>query len=298
MIPNTSGHSEQRSSAVIIQGPAGPLCVGNDQPITFFLGMNVLESAAVIEECCAVISRIDHVLRSRSGRSRVVFKASFDKANRSSIHSARGPGFEEGISILKEIRSRWNLPILTDIHEPSQAKRVAEVADLIQIPAFLCRQTDLLQAACETGTPLHIKKMQMMAPEEMGAVLKKCAHFGQDQVILCERGTQFGYGQLIVDPLSFPLLKTFGAPVSFDVTHALQQPGKGSLTKVCAGGRGEWTLPLATAGVSQGIAALFIECHPDPPNALCDGACATPLSELECLVQKMLLLDQWIKSME
>lgn len=267
-----------------------PICIANDQPLTFIVGMNVLEDEKTVEKCLKEIKRVF-----RNYANPVIFKASFDKANRSSHLSHRGPGLEEGLARLSHIKKQFDLGILTDVHEVKQVQKVAEVADIIQIPAFLCRQTDLLYETCQVGRPLHIKKMQMLAPHEMQAIIDKCGVFGQDQVILCERGTSFGYGNLVVDPLSFSQLKSLGVPVSFDVTHSLQKPGVGSIDRVQAGGRSEFTLPLAIAGVSQSIAALFLECHPQPSQAWCDGACALPLSSLELVISKLVALDLFIK---
>lgn len=279
-------------SDIHFQGPDQQvISIANELPITFFVGMNVLEDEAIVQQCVEEIIKIF-----RGSDHQVVFKASFDKANRSSVDSPRGPGLIEGLNRLDFIKKHYALPIMTDIHEPHQANPVAEVADIIQIPAFLCRQTDLLLAACRTKKPLHIKKMQMLAPYEMQGVLKKCRQFDHHQVILCERGTSFGYGNLVVDPLSFTQLKSLGAPVSFDVTHSLQLPGIGSGKRIQAGGRSQYTLPLALAGVSQGISAIFIECHPQPEQAWCDGACALPLSSLELVVSQIGALDRFVKS--
>lgn len=280
-----------KGSEVKVAGPQGEFSIGHDRPLTLMLGMNVIEDEETVFSCAEEISRI-----AKKYHCSVIFKASFDKANRSSIHSARGPGLEEGLARLSEIRERFQLPIMTDIHTEVQAHRVANCVDLLQIPAFLCRQTDLLQAACETQKPIHIKKMQLQAPHELKAIVEKCYHFGQDQLILCERGTMFGYGQLIVDPLSFVQLKMHQRPVSFDVTHALQLPGLGDPERVSSGGRSELLFSLASAGVSQGIAALFLECHPNPKLAWCDGACALPLSSLDWFVEHMLKLDQFVKA--
>jgi len=280
-------HTALRSSCTT-EVRVGAVTLGQSRPLSLIAGVNVLESHAlhlrVAERLVQVCSDLSMPL---------IFKASFDKANRSSYHSYRGPGLEEGLRELEALKRRFGFPVLTDIHEPSQAQPVAEVVDCLQIPAFLIRQTDLIRAACETDRPLHLKKMQCMAPREMGRVLDKCLAFGKREVILCERGTLFGYHNLVVDPLSFPALKSFGSPVSFDVTHALQQPGAlGEAT----GGRGPLTAELMTTGVSQGIAALFLELHPDPSSALCDGPCALRLSELEALLKRAHSLDQWAKS--
>lgn len=282
------------TESVHINGPKGELVISNQSPLTFIVGMNVLETEAVVEEC---LNNIQNTFSAT--HAQVIFKASFDKANRSSHLSARGPGLTEGLMRLRYIRERYGYPILTDIHHHEQVPVVAEVADILQIPAFLCRQTDLIHAACDSTKPLHIKKMQMMAPHELKAIIDKCSYFGQEQVILCERGTMFGYGQLIVDPLSFTQLKHFGKPVSFDVTHALQLPGAGgqqNLGPVRAGGRAEYTLPLAYAAVSQGISAIFIECHPQPEQAWCDGACALPLSSLDYVATHLIELDHFVKT--
>ena len=202
----------------------------------------------------------------------------------------------EGLRILADIKESLQLPILTDIHEPYQAAPVAEVADIIQIPAFLCRQTDLLRAAAQTNRPLHIKKMQMMAPRELRHTVEKCRALGcTAQILLCERGTLFGYHNLVVDPLAFHQLKTLNCPVTFDVTHALQLPGAGQTSTL---GRSELAPQLMRAGVVQGISALFVECHPEPQKAKCDGPCATPLSELKKLLSEAKALDDFIKSQD
>lgn len=207
-----------------------------------------------------------------------IFKASFDKANRTSIHSYRGPGLEKGLEILAAIREELGVPILTDIHEPSQANPVSEVVDILQIPAFLCRQTDLLVAAAETGKPLNVKKAQFLAPEKMASVVEKCREAGNDKVILCERGTSFGYNQLVVDMRSLPLMRAMGCPVMFDATHSVQMPGAAGST---TGGDRRFVLPLARAAVATGIDALFLETHPDPDKAMSDGPNMVPLDLME-----------------
>ena len=280
-----------KSMEVLVQGPSSDLLISNQRPITFMLGLNVLEEEPIIEACLDEINRVFNKYEAQ-----VIFKASFDKANRSSYSSPRGPGLKDGLKRLSYIRSHYRYPILTDIHTEDQAKHVATVADLIQIPAFLCRQTDLIQAAAETHKPLHIKKMQMLAPYEMKAVIEKCNSFGNEQVILCERGTSFGYGRLVLDPLSLAEMKTFEVPISLDVSHALQLPGVGDANVVRAGGRASYTLALAYAGISQGISSIFIECHPQPDKAWCDGACALPLSLLDYVVEHIIKLDQFVKA--
>ncbi|MCB9762991.1 MAG: 3-deoxy-8-phosphooctulonate synthase [Alphaproteobacteria bacterium] len=262
--------------------------VGDHLPMALFGGLNVLESRDLA-------LRVAETLAAHAARLGMpyVFKASWDKANRSSHTSFRGPGLDEGLRWLDDVRAQVGVPVLTDLHAPAQAAAVAQVAALVQIPAFLVRQTDLIAAAAATGRPLHLKKMQLMAPAEMANVRDKCRALGAEQLILCERGTMFGYHNLVVDPLSFVQLRALGCPVSFDVTHSLQQPGGlGASTA----GRGQYVEPLAMAGVSQGLAALFLEVHPDPARALCDGPCATPLDRVGSLLERLAALDQHVKS--
>ncbi|MEQ8954898.1 MAG: 3-deoxy-8-phosphooctulonate synthase, partial [Gammaproteobacteria bacterium] len=222
-----------------------------------------------------------------------IFKASFDKANRSSIDSFRGPGLERGLKWLAEVKTQFDVPVITDIHEPGQAAAAAEVVDLLQLPAFLSRQTDLVTAMAATGKPVNIKKAQFLAPQEMGHILKKFEQAGNQELMLCERGSSFGYNNLIVDMLGFATLKQFGYPVLFDVTHALQIPGG---LASAADGRRAQVYDLARAGVTQGLAGLFLEAHPDPDKALCDGPCALPLSKLHDFLARVQELDQLIKS--
>ncbi len=274
-------------TALSREARVGGVRLGNHLPLALIGGLNVLDReelnlrvAETLAEACARVG------------VPLIFKASFDKANRSSHLSARGPGLERGLEQLAALKRLLGVPLLTDIHAPEQAAPAAEVVDCLQIPAFLVRQTDLLAAACATGRPLHLKKMQCMAPGEMRAVASKCEALGAREVLLCERGTLFGYNNLVVDPLSFSHLKELGPPVTFDVTHALQQPGAlGAST----GGRGHLTGPLMAAGVSQGIAALFLEVHPEPREALCDGPCALRLEEAEGLLRRARALDEWAK---
>ena len=266
----------------------GSIPLGNHLPLSLIAGLNVLEHSEINHQVASTLVGL-----CRSLDLPLIFKASFDKANRSGVSSPRGPGLEKGVKILENLKKEYGFPIITDLHEPWQAKELAPYVDCIQIPAFLCRQTDLIQAACQVERPLHIKKMQMMAPAEMQSILNKCLTFGQDQIMLCERGTLFGYNNLIVDPLSIPIMKQWNIPLSFDVSHALQQPGKlGNRT----GGRSKWTEALARSIVSQGIAALFIETHPSPQSALCDGPCAWPLSKMKDLLFRLKSLDEWAKS--
>ena len=253
-------------------------------------GLNVLESESVALQVAETFRSITDKLRIP-----YIFKASFDKANRSSIDSFRGPGLDEGLQILEKIKSEFDVPILTDIHEPYQAAPAADVADVLQLPAFLSRQTDLIVAAAKTGAAINIKKAQFLAPEEMSNILQKCESSGNDRLILCERGTSFGYNNLVVDMLGFSVMKSFGYPVLFDVTHALQRPGgMGN----AAAGRREYVRELALAGMSQQIAGLFLEAHPEPEQALCDGPCALRLNQLEPFLKQMMAVDDLVKSFE
>ena len=214
------------------------------------------------------------------------------RQNRSAIDSFRGPGLEEGLRILQDVKTQFQIPVLTDVHEPHQAKPVAEVCDVLQIPAFLARQTDLVLAVADCAKLINVKKAQFLSPTEMGNVIQKIKAAGNDRLMLCERGTSFGYNNLVVDMLGFGVMKQFGYPLIFDVTHALQLPGgQGSSSD----GRGEAVTDLARAGVSQGIAGLFVETHPEPKRAKCDGACALPLAELDDFLGSIKRLDEFIK---
>ncbi|HPT65091.1 MAG TPA: 3-deoxy-8-phosphooctulonate synthase [Acetomicrobium sp.] len=221
-----------------------------------------------------------------------IFKSSFDKANRTSIHSFRGPGLDVGLGWLEQVKSRLGVPVLTDIHEPNQAELAAQVVDVIQIPAFLCRQTDLLVSAAETGKPLNIKKAQFMSPYDIRFVLEKARESGNDKVILCERGVAFGYNELVVDFRSIPIMRSFGCPVMFDATHSVQMPG--GLGGVSGGDR-RFVSPLARAAVSIGIDALFMEVHPSPNEAKSDGPNMIALSDLRDLLGQLVALDDLVK---
>nr|WP_298379990.1 3-deoxy-8-phosphooctulonate synthase [uncultured Halomonas sp.] len=263
------------------------LKVGNTLPLMLFGGMNVLESRDMAMD----VAETYHDVCARLGIP-YVFKASFDKANRSSIHSYRGPGLDKGLEILAEVKQRFHVPVITDVHEPWQAAPVAEVADVIQLPAFLARQTDLVVAMAKTGAVINIKKPQFVAPHEMRHIIKKCQEAGNDRVILCERGSSFGYNNLVVDMLGFGEMKQTGFPVIFDVTHSLQRPGGRSDS---ADGRRAQVFELARAGVAVGLAGLFLEAHPDPDKALCDGPCALPLDKLEPFLRQLKQLDELVK---
>lgn len=265
----------------------GGIAFANDKPLVLIGGMNVIEDRAVLHEVAAHFVEV-------TGKLGIpyIFKASFDKANRSSLASFRGPGLEAGLAELAEVKARFGAPVITDVHEPWQADAVAQVADILQLPAFLARQTDLVTALARTGKPINVKKPQFLAPEEMRHIIAKCREAGNDQVLLCERGSSFGYNNLVVDMLGIDLMRPL-APVIFDVTHALQKPGGRADS---ADGRGAQTAALARAGVAVGIAGLFLEAHPDPAIAKCDGPSALPLHELEPLLRQLTAVDAVVKS--
>lgn len=267
----------------------GDIRLANNRPLVLIGGMNVLETPEVVMRVAEEFQRV-------TGELDIpwIFKASFDKANRSSIDSYRGPGLEAGLAMLAKVKRNLGVPILTDVHEPGQAEAAAEVADVLQLPAFLSRQTDLVIALARTGAAVNIKKAQFLAPAEMRHILAKFEQAGNSRLMLCERGTAFGYNNLVVDMLGFETMKEFGYPVLFDVTHALQIPG--GLSHGAGGRRGQ--LPgLAKAGLMQGIAGLFIEAHPQPDQALCDGPCALRLDRLEDFLRQMRAVDQLAKSL-
>jgi 2-dehydro-3-deoxyphosphooctonate aldolase (KDO 8-P synthase) len=268
----------------------GALKVSNALPFTLFGGMNVLESRELALEIAAAYKEITQKLGIP-----YIFKASFDKANRSSISSFRGPGLEKGCEILAEIKETYDVPVISDIHEPFQAKPAAEVIDVLQLPAFLCRQTDLVVALAETGRPINVKKAQFLAAHEMGHIINKFKEAGNDQILLCERGSSFGYNNLVVDPLNFGIMKRTGCPVVFDVTHSLQIPGGRSDS---AGGRRQAVFELMLAGMSQGIGGLFLESHPNPSEAKCDGPCALPLDKLEAFLSQAKAIDDLVKGLD
>lgn len=266
--------------------------VANDLPFVLFGGLNVLEdmeqTLAVCEQFVKVTTALNIPL---------VFKASFDKANRSSIHSFRGVGLEKGMQIFKKVKEEFGVPIITDIHEPAQAAVVAEYADVLQLPAFLARQTDLVVAMAQTNKVINIKKPQFLSPSQMVHIVEKFKEAGNDQIILCDRGTCFGYDNLVVDMLGFGVMKkvTQNQPVIFDVTHALQQ--RNALDQA-SGGRREQVLELALAGMATKIAGLFLETHPDPDQAKCDGPSALPLDLLKPFLTRVKAVDDLIKSFE
>ena len=264
--------------------------IGNKEPMTLMGGVNVLESESVVMRVAEKFAQATNDLNINW-----IFKGSFDKANRSSISSYRGPGLEEGLRILEKVKNSFDVPVVTDIHEPTQAKPVAEICDVIQIPAFLCRQTDLVVSASKTKKIIQFKKPQFLSAPEMQNVIEKCVEGGNSQIILCERGNSFGYNNLVVDMLNFQIMKDLNVPVIFDVTHSLQLPGG---LGNAAGGRREFLLPMAKAGVSQCIAGLFIEAHPNPDEAKCDGPCAISSDKIFSVLSQLSSLDKFIKEQE
>ncbi len=267
----------------------GDIDIANDKPFVLFGGMNVLESRDL-----AMTIAEHYVEVTQKLNIPYVFKASFDKANRSSVSSYRGPGLDEGLKIFEEIKSTFNVPVITDVHESYQAAPVAEVADIIQLPAFLARQTDLVVAMAKTNAIINVKKPQFLAAHEMRHIINKFGEAGNEDIILCERGSCFGYNNLIVDMLAMDEMKNY-APVMFDATHALQQPGGRADS---ADGRRAQASQLARSGMAIGIAGLFIESHPDPLTAKCDGPCALPLDKLEPYLAQMKSLDDLVKGFE
>lgn len=265
--------------------------IANNEPFTLLAGINVLESRTLALNVCE-----KYVEVCRKLNIPYVFKASFDKANRSSIHSYRGPGIDEGLRIFEDIKKEFGVPIITDVHETWQAAPVAEVVDILQLPAFLARQTDLVTAIAKTGRPVNIKKPQFLSPGQMVNIVNKFKEAGNDQLMLCDRGTCFGYDNLVVDMLGFGVMKnTCGdLPIIFDVTHALQQRDP---LGAASGGRRKQALELARAGMAVGIAGLFLEAHPDPDNAKCDGPSALPLHLLEPFLTQVKAIDDAVKSM-
>ena len=266
----------------------GNITIGNDAPIALIAGPCQLES---LEHARMMAEHISEACE-QSG-VRFVFKASYDKANRSSLGTHRGLGMEKGLEILSRIRKEFGVPVLTDVHEPSHCAPAAEVCDILQIPAFLCRQTDLLLAAGRTGRAVNIKKGQFLAPWDMGNVAEKVASTGNNNIMLCERGTTFGYNTLVTDFRSLPTMATTGWPVVFDATHSVQQPGgKGT----SSGGQREFVVPLARAAVAVGVSAVFIETHEDPDNAPSDGPNMVPVGRLKNILTQMSEIDRIVKS--
>ena len=269
----------------------GDITFENDRPFALLGGVNVLEDLDFAMRCAGhykdVCSRLSIPL---------VFKASYDKANRSSIHSFRGPGLKQGLEILQAVKDNHGIPVITDVHSPEEAEAAAKVADIIQLPAFLARQTDLVRAMAETGAVINIKKPQFLSPEQMRNIVDKFRECGNEQLLLCERGTNFGYDNLVVDMLGFGVMKRTcdDLPLIFDVTHALQCRDPGG---AASGGRRTQVVDLARSGMAVGLAGLFLEAHPDPAQARCDGPSALPLDQLEPFLTQVKAIDDLVKGM-
>jgi 2-dehydro-3-deoxyphosphooctonate aldolase (KDO 8-P synthase) len=262
--------------------------IGNDQPLFVIAGPCVIESQALVEQVAGAMVE----LTQRLGVP-YVFKASFDKANRSSAQSFRGPGIEKGLAVLESVRKRFNVPVLTDVHEDTPIGEVAAVVDVLQTPAFLCRQTNFIQSVARAGKPVNIKKGQFLSPWEMDNVVQKARAAGNSQVMVCERGFTFGYNNLVVDMRSLAVMRRTGCPVVFDATHSVQLPG-GQGT--ASGGQREFVPVLARSAVAAGVAGVFMETHPDPEHALSDGPNAWPLQRMESLLTMLIELDRVIKA--
>ena len=270
---------------VRITHPSGEdFSVGDGQPLMLLGGPCALESEEMAREVAAAMQEICSGLGIN-----YVFKASFDKANRTSITSYRGPGLKDGLATLGKIREELQVPVVSDIHEPAQAREAGEVLDIIQIPAFLCRQTDLLSAAAATGKPVNVKKGQFVSPWDMANVVNKLRESGSDKVMLVERGASFGYNNLVVDMRSLPVMRGLGCPVVFDATHSVQLPGGAGGS---SGGQREFIAPLTRAAIAAGIDGLFMEVHPDPDKALCDGPNSIPLNQVEDLLKQLIRIRE------
>ena len=268
----------------------GNVIFSNNSDFVLIAGLNVLEDERTILEVIEEIKKVTKELEIP-----FIFKASYDKANRSSIESYRGPGIDKGLDILGKLKSDHDLLVVSDVHSPEEAIKASKVLDLIQIPAFLCRQTDLIESASSSNIPVNIKKGQFLSPSEIKNIIKKFEHYGNKDLLICERGTSFGYNNLVVDMLGLAQLKTYEYPVIFDVTHSLQEPGgMGESTS----GRRSFSLDLAKSAISIGIAGLFLETHPDPDNAKCDGPCALPLKHLKEFLIQIKAIDKLVKSFQ
>lgn len=270
----------------------GGIPIANNKPFVLLAGMNVLESRDLAMQVAEAYVEVTQKLGIP-----YIFKASFDKANRSSIHSYRGPGLDEGLKIFQEVKDTFKVPVITDVHEPDQAQTVADVCDIIQLPAFLARQTDLVAAMAKTGAVVNVKKPQFLSPGQMKNIVEKFNECGNDKILLCERGTCMGYDNLVVDMLGFRTMKNVsgGLPVIFDVTHSLQCRDP---LGAASSGRRDQVLELARAGMAVGLAGLFLEAHPNPDAAKCDGPSALPLNKLEPFLTQVKALDDLIKSFE
>ena len=266
-----------------------PVPIGNSLPLVVIGGINVLESLELALE-------VGELFREacRAQGLGYVFKASFDKANRTSIHSFRGPGLEQGLAWLAQVKQQLQVPVLTDVHEPAQVPAAAAVCNVLQLPAFLARQSDLVVALAASGRPVHIKKPQFLSPQQMGPLVQKFEQQGCRDLVLCERGTVFGYDNQVVDLLGLGVMRQVsgGKPISVDVTHALQYRGAGEAQ---SGGRRQQLMPLAKAAVASGIAAVFVEAHPDPDQALCDGPSALPSQQIPAFLEQLAAIDRLVK---
>ncbi len=266
----------------------GPVRIGGGTPLVLIAGPCVIESESLVRKICGTVSGM-----ARELGIGYIFKASYDKANRQSIGSFRGPGIEEGLQILAGVRDEFSVPVLTDVHSPEEAAQAGEVADVLQIPAFLSRQTDLAVACGRTGKPVFVKKGQFMAPEDMGSSAAKVERGGSDRIALVERGSMFGYHDLVVDMRSLKVMHNLGCPVVFDATHSVQKPGAG---KGSSGGSPAFIEPLARAAVACGVDGIFFETHPDCTNALCDAATMLPINRLRALLHDLVAIDSLLKS--
>lgn len=267
----------------------GAIEFGNERPFVLLGGINVLESKEFTLDVAGYYKNVCEKLGIP-----LVFKASYDKANRSSIHSYRGPGLKEGLAMLKAVKDTHGIPVITDVHSPDEASEAAEIADIIQLPAFLARQTDLVIAMANTGAVINIKKPQFLSPSQIKNIVDKFRECGNQQLLICERGSNFGYDNLVVDMLGFGVMKQSceGLPLIFDVTHALQCRESGG---AASGGRRSQVVELARSGMAVGLAGLFLESHPDPDQALCDGPSALPLEQLEPFLRQIKAVDDLVK---
>ena len=269
----------------------GDITFANNGPFALLGGVNVLEDLDFALRCAGHYKDVCQRLKIP-----LVFKASYDKANRSSVYSFRGPGLKDGLAILQAVKDRHEIPVITDVHSPDEALAAAKVADIIQLPAFLARQTDLVRAMAETGSVINIKKPQFLSPEQMRNIVEKFRECGNEQLLICERGSNFGYDNLVVDMLGFGVMKRTcdDLPLIFDVTHALQCRDPGG---AASSGRRSQVVDLAKAGMAVGLAGLFLEAHPNPDQARCDGPSALPLELLEPFLQQVKAVDEVVKSL-
>ena len=264
------------------------ISLSNESSFTLIAGLNVLEDKGIVNEVAEELKKVTKELGIP-----FIFKASYDKANRSSIDSYRGPGLDKGLEMLAKVKSEYGVPLISDVHSPEEVLKAKEVVDVLQIPAFLCRQTDLISSVAESGLPVNVKKGQFLSPAEVRNIIMKFEHFKNKNILICERGTTFGYNNLVVDMLGLAELKKYEYPVIFDVTHSLQEPGgEGKSTS----GRRSLALDLAKAATSIGIAGLFLETHPDPDKAKCDGPCALPLQNLKGFLDQVNNIDKLVKT--